>query len=235
MLAKGTFNNLAQLESVLGDGRAPPGRARARRGDRCLSARSAGGRAGSARALDSLAGDTSRRGFLARVGGALTALTAGGLVAKAVKPGEADAFHFCGHIYTTGSCLHPTGLPRIDGHGYPLRRRRRPAGRRPRPRRSTARASRSTTDGEVLRDPDGRPLPPAPRTKVCDATGARLRLRAPRRRRLVSLLRRPACASWSTAARTRTQRINGDAALEGYCYRGRKVFCVMYFQTKVPC
>ena len=35
-------------------------------------------------------------------------------------------------------------------------------------------------------------------------------------------------------AHTQT-RINGDAALEGYCYQGRKVFCVMYFQTKVPC
>jgi hypothetical protein len=32
-----------------------------------------------------------------------------------------------------------------------------------------------------------------------------------------------------------TNRINGDRALTGYCYRGRKVFCVMYFQTKVPC
>ena len=32
VLAKGTFNNLAQLESVLRDGRAPPGRARPRAG-----------------------------------------------------------------------------------------------------------------------------------------------------------------------------------------------------------
>ena len=30
-------------------------------------------------------------------------------------------------------------------------------------------------------------------------------------------------------------RINGDAALTGYCYHGRKVFCVMYHQTRVPC
>ena len=30
-------------------------------------------------------------------------------------------------------------------------------------------------------------------------------------------------------------RINGDAALTGYCYRGGSVFCVMYFETKVPC
>jgi hypothetical protein len=54
------------------------------------------------RALETLATNTSRRGFLARVGGALTALTAGSMVAKAVKPGDADAFHFCGHIFTTG-------------------------------------------------------------------------------------------------------------------------------------
>ena len=31
------------------------------------------------------------------------------------------------------------------------------------------------------------------------------------------------------------KRINGDASLEGYCFSGRKVFCVMFFQTKVPC
>jgi hypothetical protein len=30
-------------------------------------------------------------------------------------------------------------------------------------------------------------------------------------------------------------RINGDAALTGYCYQGRKVFCVMYYDTKIPC
>ena len=48
------------------------------------------------------------------------AATAGGVVAKVVKPGEADAFHFCGHIYTTGSCTHPLGLPRLDARGYPI-------------------------------------------------------------------------------------------------------------------
>ena len=31
------------------------------------------------------------------------------------------------------------------------------------------------------------------------------------------------------------RRINGDAALHGYCYGGRKVFCVTYYQTHVPC
>ena len=68
-------------------------------------------------ALESLAGDTSRRGFLARVGGALVAATAGGFVAKLVKPGEADAHHFCGHTFTTGSCPHPTGLPSLGRTG----------------------------------------------------------------------------------------------------------------------
>jgi hypothetical protein len=38
-----------------------------------------------------------------------------------VAPGEADAYHFCGHTYTTASCPHPTGLPRVDARGYPLR------------------------------------------------------------------------------------------------------------------
>lgn len=185
------------------------------------------------RALDSLAGESSRRGFLARAGAALTALTAGGLVAKAVKPGDADAYHFCGHTYTTGSCLHPTGLPRIDGHGYPLNAEDGV------PVDDLGRAVNDKAQpvdghGKTLRDPDGRPLPPAPRTRVCDATsrvynfdphmdGSWYRCCGGTVRKLCDC-----CAHTQT-------RINGDAALEGYCYRGRKVFCVMYFQTKVPC
>ena len=31
------------------------------------------------------------------------------------------------------------------------------------------------------------------------------------------------------------RRINGDAALTGYCYHGRHVFCVMYYDTKIKC
>jgi hypothetical protein len=185
------------------------------------------------RALDSLAADTSRRGFLARMGAALTAATAGGLVAKAVKPGEADAFHFCGHIFTTGSCPHPTGTPRIDARGYPLHAESGdPVDNLGRV--VNGRGVPVNGRGEPLRDPDGRPLPPAPRTKVCDETARRFDLETwvdgswyrccgGRVRKLVD------CCSHSN------KRINGDAALEGYCYRGRKVFCVMYFQTKVPC
>ena len=185
------------------------------------------------RALDSLAGESSRRGFLARVGGALTALTAGGLVARAIEPGEADAFHFCGHIYTTGSCLHPTGTPRIDGHGYPLDvEDGEPVDDLGRP--VNGRGEPVDERGRTLRDPDGRPLPPAPRTRVCDETGKKYDFRTwvdggwyrccgGRVRKLVD------CCAYSN------KRINGDAALTGYCFSGRKVFCVMYFQTKVPC
>jgi len=184
------------------------------------------------RALEGIAGNTSRRGFLARLSGALMAATAGGVVGKAVEPGEADAYHFCGHIYTTGSCPHPTGLPRIDARGYPLHEKGYPVDNLG--RRINSRGEPVHADGEVMRDPDGRPLPPAPRTKVCDEVQRRFGFRTwvdgswyrccgGRVRKLVD------CCAYSR------KRINGDAALTGYCYSGRKVFCVMYFQTKVPC
>jgi len=176
---------------------------------------------------EGLAARTSRRGLLARVGRGLVAATAGSVVAKAVKPGEADAYHFCGHIYTTASCPHPTGLPRVDAQGYPLRASDgHPIDDLGRP---------VDDDGRPLaRDPDGRPLPVATRTRVCTVAGrmygftphvdgAWYRCCGGRVRKLVDC-----CTAGS-------KRINGDRALTGYCYSGRKVFCVMYFQTRVPC
>jgi hypothetical protein len=184
-------------------------------------------------ALESLAGGSSRRGFLARVSGALVGASAAGVVSKAVKPGDADAYHFCGHIFTTGSCVHPTpGTPRIDGHGYPLRADGTPIDNLGRAVNGAGEPVDSR--GHALRDPDGRPLPPAPRSKVCEETGKRYRIGTQidgswyrccggKVRKLVD------CCSQSD------RRINGDRALRGYCFGGRKVFCVMYFQTKVPC
>jgi hypothetical protein len=187
------------------------------------------------RAVEGLAGKASRRGFLARVGAALTTVAAGGLIARAIKPGEAEAHHFCGHTFTTGSCIHPLGpdLPRIDIHGYPLR----PADGVPidnlgRP--VNGRGEPIGHDGKVLHDPDGRPLPPAPRTRICERTadrygfkphldGSWYRCCDGHVRRLLD------CCGYVH------DRINGDAALTGYCYSGRKVFCVQYYQTKVPC
>jgi hypothetical protein len=183
--------------------------------------------------LEQLAARTSRRGLLARAGEALLAATAAGTVARAIKPGEAEAFHFCGHIYTTASCPHPTGLPRIDARGFPLRATdghriddlgrpidadRRPVG----------------DDGKPLTDAIGHPLPVATRTRICETAGdlfgfaphidgAWYRCCGGHVRKLVD------CCGHTQ------KRINGDRALTGYCYRGRKVFCVMYFQTRVPC
>ncbi len=182
---------------------------------------------------EGLAAGTSRRGLLARVSKLLLAGTAAGVVGKAVKPGEAEAYHFCGHIYTTGSCPHPTGLPRIDARGYPIRARDgRPVDDLG--RRIDAHGRPIGEDGRPLADPDGRPLPVATRTKVCAAAGDRFDFRphvdgswyrccGGKVRKLVD------CCSQSD------RRINGDQALKGYCFSGRKVFCVMYFQTKVPC
>jgi hypothetical protein len=183
---------------------------------------------------DGLAVSTSRSGFLARVGRVLALAAGGSAVAAMVEPGEADAFHFCGHVYTTDSCPHPTGLPRIDAFGFPLRAA---DGQRVDDLGRAVDADGRPIDaqGRLLVDPDGRPLPPAPRSSVCQQTvssrfdlkthvdGAWYRCCGGRVRKLVDC-----------CAQTR-RRINGDAALTGYCYSGRRVFCVMYYDTKIPC
>ena len=110
---------------------------------------------------EELALSTSRRGLLARVGAALLGASAGGAVKAVIEPGEAEAYHFCGHIYTTDSCPHPTGLPRIDARGLPLRAK---DGKRiDNTGRLVDGQGRPVDErGALLRDPDGRPLPPAP-------------------------------------------------------------------------
>lgn len=181
-----------------------------------------------------LAASTSRRGFLARMGAAVTAATGAKTAGSLVAPGDAEAYHFCGHIYTTDSCPHPTGLPRIDRRGYPLRAK---DGHRVDDlgRLVNVDGEPVDEDGRRLRDADGRSLPAATRTRVCSATaeeyelpearvdGAWYRCCGGQVRKLVD------CCSKSS------RRINGDKALTGYCYQGRKVFCVMYYDTKVPC
>ena len=187
-------------------------------------------------ALETLAGETSRRGFLARAGAALVAGTAGGVVAKVVNPGGAEAesyTNFCGHTYTTGSCIHPLGLPRVDSSGYPIR----PGDGRPIDnigRLINKRGLPIRGNGELLRDPDGLPLPPAPRTKICKLTAKQYGIKAHPQGSWYRCCGGTVRKLWDCCSE-HDRRINGDAALQGYCYGNRKVFCVTYYQTHVPC
>ena len=206
-LAKGTVNDPRQLASIVEAARARRAPARPRA--------------------------TSRRAFLGRAGGVAAGAAGAGMVGAVIRPGDAEAYHFCGHIYTTDGCPHPTGLPRIDRRGLPLRAR---DGRQVDDlgRLIDALGRPVDEEGALLADLEGRPLPAAPRTAVCKLTGARYGIRVKtdgawyrccdgRVRKLVD------CCSPSS------RRINGDRSLRGYCYEKRKVFCVMYFQSSVPC
>ncbi|HST55208.1 MAG TPA: hypothetical protein VLJ42_04840 [Solirubrobacteraceae bacterium] len=178
----------------------------------------------------------SRRRFLGRAAESLIALAGAGAAAEALsgKAQAAQYYTFCGHTYTTASCPHPLGLPRVDSRGFPLR----PSDGHPIDdlgRRVDKRGRPIDESGRLLVGPDQQPLPPAPRTRTClDAVPKRFGMPVHRDgswyrccgghvRKLMD------CCAYTD------RRINGDAALTGYCYDGRKVFCVYYFDTKVPC
>ena len=218
VLAKGTVNTRAQLASVFGAGLAPDDPA-----DQTHDHAHAGAHPQR----------NSRRGFLATASAAVAVLTAGRLTGALVAPGDAQAYHFCGHIFTTDGCPHPTGLPRIDRHGFPLRAKDgKPVDDLG--RRVDAAGAPVDEAGAPLLDPDGRPQSPARRRRVCTAAGKRYDIKVRTDgawyrccdghvRKLID------CCT------TSDRRINGDRGLKGYCYDGRRVFCVMYFQTKTPC
>jgi hypothetical protein len=198
-----------------------------------------GGRALSHR----LASAGTRRGFLATVAAltlGLIGTESGGAKAVRRRPVRGANrtrrgwYGFCGHTWTTGSCPTPFTLPRIDTRGYPVR----PADGRPVDnlgRLIDAMGRPVAADGTPLMAPDGAPLARAPRTRVCEEAvrerygidvviqGAWYRCCGGQIRKLVD------CCT------TTTTRINGDAALVGYCRPGRRVFCVLYIDTAVPC
>jgi hypothetical protein len=181
-----------------------------------------------------LASGMTRRSFLGRLGGTVLAATGGAAVAAAVKPEDAEAFHLCGHIWTTGSCPSPYTLPRIDRNGYPLR----PSdGRRIDNLGRLVNSSGLPIDesGSRLRGPDGRLLERGPRTRLCEewvperyhikvrTQGSWYRCCNGQVRKIVD------CCSPSR------KRINGDASLVGYCWNGMRVFCIMYYDSGLPC
>jgi hypothetical protein len=208
VLAKGTVNTRRQLGSVLAAGHERSGLAPGEP-------------------------PSSRRRFLARAGAVAGALAAVRTLGSLVQPGDADAFHICGHIYTTDGCPHPTGLPRIDPKGFPLRSwDGTPVDDLGRP--INAEGAPVDESGALQLDPDGRPLPPATRTRVCSAAGQRFGIST---RTDGAWFR---CCGGHVRKLTdcctpSTRRINGDRALRGYCYGKHRVFCVMYVQTRVPC
>lgn len=183
---------------------------------------------------DTVLRHSSRRGFLEWMGAAIVGLAGVRTAARMALPDDADAYtNFCGHTYTTGNCPHPTGLPRVDRNDYPLRASDgHPVDDLGRP--IDAQGYPVNAHGQILREPDGEPLPPAPRSKVCPAAGRDYGLKLQtdgswyrccggRVRRMMD------CCGYTNV------RINGDAALTGYCYGGRNVFCVQYLETMVPC
>jgi hypothetical protein len=169
------------------------------------------------RAAVGLAGGTSRRSFLGRLGSGVVALVGGPLVAVALRPSRAEAHHICGHLYTTGSCPHPYGkYARIDRYGYPVH----PVYGYPVDDRGRIYVSRDQRRRKVCeqRVPDRFPFTGKPRfgggwSRCC---GGRIRHISD-------------CCSYSHV------RINGDASVTGYCHGGRRVFCICYRDTNRPC
>jgi hypothetical protein len=169
------------------------------------------------RASIALAERTSRRSFIGRLGAAVVALTGGRFVAEALQPEQAASFHICGHIYTTGSCPHPYApLTRIDRYGYPVH---------PRHGFPVDDGGDIYTSREQPRRKICQQVVPAryPKTGNPRFGGGWSRCCNGQIRRIYD------CCSYSD------RRINGDASVRGYCYGGRKVFCIAYRETGIRC
>ena len=164
-----------------------------------------------------LARRTSRRSFLGRLGRTVVAMAGGSMVAVALEPGRAEAHHICGHLFTTKSCPHPFApLSRTDAYGFPVH-----------PRLGYP----VDDDGAIYLSER------QTRRKVCQAV-------VPER---FPFVRNPRYGGgWSRCCDGRVRhiqdccspsdtRINGDAAVRGYCPRALKVFCITYRELNVRC
>lgn len=168
-------------------------------------------------ATTKLAARTSRRSFLARLGRGVVAVAGGAFVAVALEPERAHAHHICGHTFTTNSCPHPFAPhTRIDRHGFPVH----PTYGYPVDDNGDIYTSRIQRRRKVCQE-----VVPAqyPRVKNPVFGGGWSRCCDGRIRRIHD------CCSYSD------RRINGDASVTGYCYSGRKVFCIAYRDTNTEC
>lgn len=169
------------------------------------------------RAAISLAGRTSRRSLLGQIGKAVVALAGGPLVAVALSPERAYAYHICGHIFTTNSCPHPFApRTRIDRNGFPVH----PKYGYPIDDKGDIYTSKAQRRRKICQEivPEKYPYTGKPRFG-----GGWNRCCKGRIRHLTD------CCSYSDT------RINGDASVTGYCHNGRKVFCIAYRDTNVRC
>ena len=169
------------------------------------------------RAAVGLARRTSRRSFLGKFGTGVVALVGGPFVAVALRPDRAEAHHICGHTFTTNSCPHPYNPhTRIDRYGYPVHPKYGyPVDDQGRMYVSHVQPRRKICEQRV---PDEYPFTGKPRFG-----GGWARCCGGRIRRIAD------CCSYSNT------RINGDASVTGYCYKGRKVFCICYRDTNTRC
>ena len=165
-----------------------------------------------------LAGRTSRRSFLGRVGTGVVALVGGPLVAHALKPERAEATHICGYTGSTESCPHPFApQTRIDRYGYPVH-----------PKHGYP----IDDKGNLYTSKDQR------RRKICEQL---VPDKYPR-------VKNPAYdGSWYRCCNGRIReiedccsphpyRINGDGtSIQSYCHNGRRLFCIAYRDTNVRC
>lgn len=165
-----------------------------------------------------LAQRTTRRSFLGYVGRGFVAVAGGAFVAAALDPGRAEADHICGHTFTTNSCPHPYApLTRVDDYGFPVH-----------------------PDHGYPVDDDGAPYTDKQtqaRRKICEE---RVHDEYPQ-------VKNPGFGGgWSRCCGGRIRhisdccsrhdiRINGDAAVRGYCAKGKKVFCIAYRDLNVRC
>jgi hypothetical protein len=164
-----------------------------------------------------LAQRTTRRSFLGTLGKAVVALAGGSFVAVALDPERVEAYHICGHIFTTGSCPHPYHPhTRIDRYGYPVH----PVLGYPVDESGDIYTSRKQKRRKIC---DVVVAEKYPFTKPTVLQGTWSRCCGGRVRRVVD------CCSYSAT------RINGDASLTGYCHGGRKVFCITYRDTDIKC
>jgi hypothetical protein len=164
-----------------------------------------------------LAERSSRRSFLGRIGMGIVALAGGPFVAASLKPERAEAYHICGHLYTTSSCPHPfSPLSRVDKFGYPVH----PQFGYPVDDKGDIYKKRSQKRSLMCQELVAKRYPQTGHPRY---GGGWSRCCNGRIRRIAD------CCSFSRT------RINGDASVTGYCYGGTRVFCIGFRDTNVRC